>query len=148
MIASLFEELADIMEIAGENQFKIRAYRNAGKAILNLGRNVAELNQRDLHEIPGIGDAIAEKIASAKEGGTFPTLEKWRQSDYAGFRPLLGVPDLTARKLHRLIKDLHIKSMNELRAQIADGRLAECRQIDSETMRRLGEYLWENDQRQ
>ena len=146
-IASLFDELANIMEIAGENPFKIRAFRNASKAIVNLDRNVEEMNREELHEIPGIGDAISEKIESAKESGTFPTLEKWRQSGYAKFYPLLSVSGLTAREVHKLIKDLSLSFVDELRAQIADGKLENYGKIDSGKLRRLREYLDQNSRK-
>jgi DNA polymerase (family X) len=123
-LAALFEELADIMEIAGEDHFKIQAYRRASLIILSSPENIADMTSEKLQQIPGIGKAIAGKIGEAKEKDTFATLEKWRQTGFASLRPLLGIPGLTARKLRELIKDLNISSAEDLKISIADGRLS------------------------
>jgi DNA polymerase (family 10) len=75
--------LADLMELAGENFFKIRAYRKAAETIRGLLRPLKEIPPTEIANLPGIGKAIADKIASALETGAFPTLVKWRQSGYA-----------------------------------------------------------------
>ena len=64
-IAALFEELADIMELAGESYFKIRAYRNAAETIKSIRRPVKELSPAEFGQMPGIGKAILEKTNTA-----------------------------------------------------------------------------------
>jgi DNA polymerase (family 10) len=122
-IAALFVELADIIEIAGENHFKIRAYRNAAEAISTHPREIGTLTPEEIAEIPAIGEAILGKIEAIKANGAFPALEKWRAGGFASFRPLLADPAISVRKLKGLIKKYGLASLDDLRQLIADGRL-------------------------
>src|ERR1041385_5861042 len=65
-IARLFDEVADLLEIQDANPFRVRAYRNAARTIRDFPDSLADLvrtGKKDLTEIPGIGDDLAEKIA-------------------------------------------------------------------------------------
>ncbi|MFN2219307.1 MAG: DNA polymerase III, partial [Anaerolineae bacterium] len=62
-IAEFFKRIGDMLDILGENRFKVLAYRRAAENILNLGQDIHTYWQAGtLQEIPGIGQAIAEKI--------------------------------------------------------------------------------------
>ena len=119
-LASLFDELADIMEIAGENHFKIRAYRKASEVISASSENIASIPQENLQQFSGIGKAIGGKISEAAKTGTFATLEKWRQTGFASLRPLLGIPGVNIKIIRVMIKDLGISSIDDLKKIIAD----------------------------
>ncbi len=136
-LASLFNELADIMEIAGENHFKIRAYRNASKAISGTHDNVAEMEPEKLVQITGIGKAISEKIKAAAGTGTFPALEKWRQSQFSSLRTLLHISGFTIRRLRTLIKDFEISSLEDLKKALPDEKFKSYDKIDSETREKI-----------
>jgi DNA polymerase (family 10) len=136
-LAALFDELADIMEISGENHFKIRAYRNASRAISNSHDNISKMPPEKLQEIVGIGKAISDKIQSARETGTFATLEKWRQSSFASLRPLLSIPDFSIRKLRAMMKALDISSIGDLKRASADGRLSLYDKLDLKTREKI-----------
>lgn len=140
-IAALFEELADIMEIAGENYLKIRAYRNAAVTISQLPQDLNQIPSEKISEIPGLGKAISEKIQGALKNNTFPTLEKWRQSGYATFRPLLSLPEMNMRKLRTLIKRLDLTSINEFKKIKSDGSLDRQIGLDEKTIESLATYL-------
>jgi len=143
-IASLFRELADIMEIAGENQFKIRAYRKSAEIIPSLSEEISSMPRERLREIPGIGKAIAEKIEAAGKDDTFPTLEKWRQTRYAEFLPLLEIPGLKPRKIQGMIRDLGVSSIDDLRSAVRDGRLDGYKKVENEIKRKLCEFVNKN----
>jgi len=70
-IAAVFEEIADLLEIEQANPFRIRAYRNAARTLQGLGEEVRDLIQEgfDLDQLPGIGEALAEKIAEIVRTG-------------------------------------------------------------------------------
>ncbi len=63
-VAEIFDELADLLEIKGENPFRIRAYRNAARTVASLSRSVAELaaEEKGFDGLPGIGKDLADKI--------------------------------------------------------------------------------------
>jgi DNA polymerase (family 10) len=140
-IAGLFEELADIMEIGGENYFKIRAYRNAAVTINQLPQDLNRMPPEKISEIPGVGKAISEKIREALRNGTFPTLEKWRLSGYASFRLLLSMPEMNMRTLRTLIKKFNLTSINELKKIISDGSVSSYNGLDEEMINSLKSYL-------
>jgi len=75
-IADIFDRIADYLEIEGENPFKIRAYRNAGRTIQGLGPEVRDLvaGGEELTGLPGIGKELAAKIVEILETGTAQTL--------------------------------------------------------------------------
>src|SRR2546426_866625 len=74
-IAPLFDEVADLLEIQGANPFRVRAYRNAARVVRDYPDpldDVVRSGGRDLTEIPGIGDDLAEKITAIVTTGELP----------------------------------------------------------------------------
>ena len=65
-VAEIFDKLADLLEIKGENQFRVRAYRNAARTVSSLSRNVGDLakEEKGLDGIPGIGKDLAERLST------------------------------------------------------------------------------------
>ncbi len=81
-VAVVFDEVADRLEARKELIFKIRAYRKAAAAIRVLGAPVEEYRrEHDLKEIPGVGDAIAKKVADLLDTGSFKLLDELRRGD-------------------------------------------------------------------
>ena len=76
-IATMFDQIADLLEIKGENQFRVRAYRRAARTIEGLPKSVGNLLSAgtDLSELPGIGKDLAGKIADIVRTGHFELLE-------------------------------------------------------------------------
>ncbi len=133
-MAALFTELADIMEIAGENHFKVRAYRTAAAAIMAHPGDIEKAPAAEIADIRGVGKAISEKIEAIRKSGTFPTLERWRQSGFATLRPLLGNAGLGMRKLRGLIRKHGFSSLDDLKRAAAEGRMENSGEIDIETI--------------
>ena len=140
-IAVLFEELADIMEIAGENYFKIKAYRNAYVTISHLPQWLDQMPSEKIIDIPGIGKAIYEKIQAALKSGTFPTLEKWRQNGFASFRPLLAMPDMNMRKLRTLIKSFNLSTIEDLKNAVFGEKRPQSNAIDENIRMKLMTFM-------
>ena len=91
-IAEIFEKLADLLAIKGENQFRIRAYRNAARTISGLQSGVRELVERgeDLSDYQGIGTAIAEKISEIVRPAHSRSSKKLPASSPRGFSTCCG----------------------------------------------------------
>jgi DNA polymerase (family 10) len=77
-IAAMFDQTADLLEIKGENQFRVRAYRRAARTVENLPQSVRGMlaAQTDLSKLPGIGKDLAAKIAAICASGHFDLLEQ------------------------------------------------------------------------
>ena len=116
MIASHFDEMAELLEIRGESTFRVRAYRNGAKAIRDLTESVASIladPARKLTDLPGIGDAISDKCKVLLETGKIPQLEELRQQVPAGLLQIMRVPGLGAKKAKPSLNRLtSLASMN------------------------------------
>ena len=120
-----FEALADLLEIKGENPFKIRAYRNAARIVqdhpVEMARELAD--GRDLTEIPGIGKELAAKIATMTETGALPALEKVRAEFPPTLPDLLKLPGLGPKRVRVLLDQLQIASLDDLSAAAREGKI-------------------------
>lgn len=103
-IAKIFYDMADLMEIAGENPFRVRSFRNAALTIENLAENVASLLERgELQHVPGVGEGIVRRIREILETGTLKELQELEQRVPPGLLEVMrieGVGPKTAKLLH------------------------------------------------
>jgi DNA polymerase (family 10) len=83
-IAAIFEEITDLLEIEGDNLFRIRAYRNAARPLRDLGHEITTMLEQgeDLTELPGIGTDLAAKIAAIVTPGSTPLLNQTTGDSY------------------------------------------------------------------
>ncbi len=122
-ISKYFDLLAKLMELHDENPFKIRSYRNAYNTLRQIKDQVADLDEKQLLEIPGIGKAIAKKIIDLKEKGTFDALEKMLVKTPPGILDLLNIKGLGPKKIRMIWKELGVESLGELEYAIKENRL-------------------------
>ncbi|ROR32395.1 DNA polymerase/3'-5' exonuclease PolX [Inmirania thermothiophila] len=124
-IAAVFDELADLHEIEGDNPFRVRAYRNAARTLRGLGREAAQLLAagEDLTRLPGIGRELAAKIAEIVATGTCAALERARARVPHGLVELLHVPGLGPVRVRTLHRALGIDSPEALAEAARAGRL-------------------------
>jgi DNA polymerase (family 10) len=139
-VAKVFQDIADLLELKGENPFKIRAYQRAVFSLEHLPQEVEELvGEGRLREVPGVGEAIAKKITELITTGHLKYYEELKAEFPAGISTLLEVPGIGPKTAMLLSKELDIKSIDELEAAIAEGRVA--------SLPRLGEKTAENIRR-
>ena len=126
-IASVFGEIADLLDISGDNPFRIRAYRNASRTVMELGRELQQMVEQgeDVTALPGIGDDLAKKIADIVRTGSTPTLDKLRKEVPAGIVELLRLPGLGPKRVKLLWKALKIESVQDLEVAAREGRVRE-----------------------
>ncbi|MFO0695242.1 MAG: DNA polymerase/3'-5' exonuclease PolX [Polyangiales bacterium] len=124
-IARLFDRIADLLELAGENPFRVRAYRNASRMLSGLGKNVRDMLAKgeDLTELPGIGDDLAGKIREAVETGSVDLLRRLEKKLPAGLPSLLALPGLGPKRVRMLYDQLHVSSVEELARAAEQGKL-------------------------
>ena len=124
-VAALFEEVADLLAIQGENAFRIRAYRNAARTLNQLSRPVADLvaAEEDLSDLPDIGDDLAGKIATIVDTGTLPLRDELAQDTPPAVADLLRIPGLGPKRVRRLRDDLGVDSRADLKRAAEAGEV-------------------------
>lgn len=132
-IARIFAAMADILEIKGDNPFKIRAYRRAALNLEGLARSVEELTPEELREIPGIGEELAAKIGEYLRTGAIHAFEKLKGEVPAGLLTLLAVPGLGPRTARLLYDKVGVSSLEELEKLASEHRLAGIPGIQQKT---------------
>ncbi|WP_417731800.1 DNA polymerase/3'-5' exonuclease PolX [Rosistilla oblonga] len=117
-IAEVFEQMAELLEFKGENPFRIRAYHNGAKAILDLEEPVAQIlddPSRKLSDVPGIGKTLVDKITVLVSTGSLPQLLELQEQFPASVLAMARVPGLGAKKAARLHQELGIDNLAELK---------------------------------
>ena len=137
-VAKVFQDIADLLELKGENVFKIRAYQKAARAIDYYPRELEALidEGEDLRSIPGVGEAIAKKAAELITTGKLGYYEDLKAESPQGITNLLDIPGIGPKTANRLSSELGVSSVDELERAINEGQLAK--------LSRLGEKTAEN----
>jgi len=125
-IAKVFQDMADLLELKGENVFKIRAYQRAARTFEHLPKEIEIMLQEgeDLQTIPGVGEAIAKKTIELVNTGKLRVYEELKAEFPEGITTLLEIPGIGPRTANRLSNELGIKSVDELEKAIKDSRVA------------------------
>jgi len=142
-IAEMFDEVADFLEIKGDNPFRVRAYRNAARIVAGLSRNAADLaaEEKGLERIPGIGQDLAEKIRAIVATKKLPFLEDLKKELPAGLSTLMKVRGLGPKKVAALYKELGVASLGDLKKAASEGKIRELAGFSVKTEQTLLEEL-------
>lgn len=124
-IAKTFNKVADLLEIEGENPFKIRAYRNAALTIENLTHNVPDMINRDedLTELPGIGKDLAAKMKNIVKTGELELLTELENKFPPGLSKLMDIPGIGAKRVKKLYSALNIQNIDDLAKAAEEKRI-------------------------
>ena len=136
-IASSFSLLADLMEIHGENPFKIKSYQNAYRTIRSLDKPLGELTQDEWSQTKGIGKAILGKIEELLQKGTMDTLEQYLAKTPQGLIEMCSIKGFGPKKIKALWTELGIESLGELSYAISENRLLELKGFGPKTQEDL-----------
>jgi len=144
-IARRFNRMASLMEVRGEDPFRLRSYRMAAEAIETWPTQMKKIAEAEgaagLQEIPGVGKAIAAKIIELIDKGTFDAWERLTAETPETVLDLLGLPGIgpkTAATLHQKFK---ITSLDDLRKFAAGGGLEMVDGIGPKTAERIRAHL-------
>jgi DNA polymerase (family 10) len=142
-IAAMFDQAAELLEIQGENPFRVRAYRRAAQVIDSLPQSVTNLLSagRDLAELPGIGKDLAHKIADIVESGHFDLLDSLKKQLPGELGEIAALPGLGPKRVKLLYDKLKVRTLSDLRRMIASGRLHEIRGFGPTIEAKLREAL-------
>ena len=115
--AQLLSETADLMEIAGEDGFRIRSYRNAAAAILSHPERVEDIlanPERNVTDIPGIGKGLASVLAEIAQRGSFERRDEMLGKYPASALELLKIQGLGPKSIAVLYQHHGVKTVNDL----------------------------------
>jgi len=138
-IAEFFSRVADILDIQGENPFRVRSYRNVARIIGDLSGNLADLVREggDPTQFAGIGASSAEKILEIVETGRLKYLEELEGKIPKGLTELLKLEGLGPKKVKVLYEGLAVDSVARLEKAARSGKLRDLAGMGAKTEEKL-----------
>ncbi|MCH7701079.1 MAG: DNA polymerase/3'-5' exonuclease PolX [Planctomycetes bacterium] len=141
-LSTVFRRIADLMEIRGEDRFRINSYRRVSRVIKDTITDIAELAADGrLTELPGVGKGTAAKIEEYVERGSIGLLDELSSKLPAGLPDLLEVPGLGPKKVALAYHELKVGGMQDLKRAIADGSLAGLAGMGEISVKRIAEGI-------
>ena len=125
----MFDQTADLLELQGDNPFRVRAYRRAARVVDGLPQSAGALlsEGRDLSELPGIGKDLAGKIADIVETGRFQLLESLKKKFPGQIGDMAALPGLGPKRIKLLYDKLKVHTLDDLRGAVKSGRLGQLK---------------------
>lgn len=134
-IATVFENIADLLELKGENRFKIRAYARAAEVIRHLPEEMELMHEegKDFKDVAGIGDAIAAKSMELITTGRLRFYEELKAQFPDGIINLMDIPGIGPKTAYRLAIELGVGTVDQLETAIRDGSVARLERMGEKT---------------
>ncbi len=144
-IAQLLEQITDLLELAGEDQFRVRTYQRAADTVAAYPEELANLHaQGKLTSVPGIGKSLAEKIGEFLVDGRMTYLEELRARFPDGVVEMLNIPGFGPRSAARVYEELGLTSVDQLEAAAKEGRLRDLKgfgpKAEEKVLHNIGQY--------
>jgi len=138
-IAAVLTDIGTLLELKGENPFKIRAYQSGARLLEGLGEEDIARRVADgtLEEVKGIGEALAQKISELHRTGRLEFYENLKASVPEGLVEVLSIPGLGAKKVRALQEKLGVDSIAKLRAACAEGKVAALEGFGEKTQEKI-----------
>ena len=141
-IARILADMGTLLEVRGENAFRVRAYHNAAQALKGLPSDLSGMIAGGgLAEVPGIGPTMLSKITQLATTGHLPSFEDLKRETPPGLVALLRVPGLGPKKIKLLHDELKVESLADLRAAGESGRIASLKGFGAKTEARILEGI-------
>jgi DNA polymerase (family 10) len=126
-VAQVLADIADLLELKGDNPFKIRAYRNAADVVGHAAEAVAELDAANLREWPGIGKDLAQRIAEIARTGDCAVRRELLKEFPATLLEVLRLQGVGPRTVALLYRELRVRSLDDLGQAAKAGRIRELK---------------------
>ena len=140
-IAKTFQLLGKVMELHGENKFKIRSYSNAYMTLRKLQEPLAEMSEEEISQIKGVGKAISAKIRELVDTGEMQTLNKYLEKTPDGVVEMLSISGFGPKKVKTVWDELGVESVGELLYAVNENRLIELKGFGKKTQDDLKQKL-------
>ncbi len=142
LVAQLFEEMAQLLELTEANPFRIRAYRRAGQTIESLHDDITEIaKRRQLEEISGIGRDLARKIEEIISTGLFAEYTALKKKIPTGVVAMLNIPGIGPKIAYAIYQKLHIEDVDALEQAALSGLLRSVEGIKEKTEKNIIEGI-------
>jgi DNA polymerase (family 10) len=147
-IAAIFTRMADLLEIEDANPFRVRAYRRAAMTVEDCPDSMASLvaGGRDLTELPGIGEDLADKIAEVVNTGRLKALEEVEARTPSSLALLTSIPGLGPKRVHVLHEALGVTTLEGLARAAQGGMIAKLPRFGAALEKKLREELGKRSQ--
>ena len=141
-IATVLDEIATFMELTGENPFKIRAYSAGARTLENMTEDLGVLiDSGKLADIPGLGEALVDKITTLRRDGVLPFHQKLKASIPAGLLEVMQIPGLGPKKVRALWTQLAVEDLAKLTEVCESGAVAELKGFGAKTQEKILEGI-------
>src|SRR5208283_871306 len=138
-IADALTEIGMLLELKGDNPFKVRAYSTGARAIEGLENDEFErlVAENGMRSVKGIGEALASKIGELHSTGRLGFLEELRASVEPGLVEMLKIPGLGPKKIAAVRRELGVVTVPELEKACRDGRVAALAGFGEKTQEKI-----------
>lgn len=141
-VAAALEEIGTLLQLKGENDFRIRAYTSGARAVSQLeGDLQAMVAGGTLASVRGIGETLRDKITTLVTTGRLPLLEELRASVPPGLLELLRLPGVGPKKVKTLHDELGIDSVAKLKTACEAGQVARLKGFGEKTQQKMLEGI-------
>ncbi len=142
-VADIFSQVAVLLEIKGDNPFRVRAYQNAARTVTSQSRDLAGMiqNREDLTQLPGIGKDLAEKIKEIIESGKLSMLQELRKEIPADLSKLMKIQGMGPKKIKVLFHELGVQSVEDLKKAAQAHKLRKLDGFGDKTERNILEEI-------
>jgi DNA polymerase (family 10) len=141
-VAAALDEIGTLLALKGENAFRCNAYHNGARALQQLDGDLKQLIAEDkLDKVPGIGDALREKITTLATTGKLKYLDELRAEVPAGLMEMLRLPGMGPKKVKALFDALHIDTIEKLKAACESGEVAKQKGFGAKTQQKILEGI-------
>jgi DNA polymerase (family 10) len=148
-VAEQFDLLADLLELEGEQQFRVLAYRRAADQIRSAGSPIAQLAlDGKAKDLPGIGQTIQSKIVQIVDTGEIEALTKRKATIPVGVAEFMRLPALGPKTARRIWQELGIETVSDLRKAAEAEQLRTLPGVGAKTEERILKALDEKPQEQ
>jgi DNA polymerase (family 10) len=145
-ISTIFNQIANLLEIKGANVFRVRAYRNGAQSISNLSTKLSEMvaAEEDLTDLNGIGDDLAAKIEEIIRTGSCSYLEELKEELSPGLLDILEIPRLGPKRVKTIYDQLGIDDVDELERAAEEHKIQELSGFGKKTEQNILDGIKEN----
>lgn len=142
-IIDKLNELADMLDIKGENEFRVRAYRKAVRSLSGYTRNISEMvkNKEDISSLPGIGRSMSGKIEEIVNTGNLEQLQKLRKEIPESVVEIMKLEQLGPQRTKILNETLNIRSIGELEKAARAGKIEKIKGFGKKTTEKILEEI-------